>query len=183
MEHSTPQAVSGVARLLANAALCVNVLACRASSISGGDGLTDAAGVSGQIVYVTNAFAGGQRLLDSLEIDSASGRWSQSQCGPVSATGAMCDQGDFRTARGTVEPFLRLPLFERARRSDFHALRRDYPGSGTVPPDVVMHLLHIVQNGRRQTISWESGAALPPAVDSFLCRLQLARGALIICRE
>ena len=92
------------------------MLACQSSSVTGDGGLTNAMGVPGQVVYVTNSYAGGQRLVDSLVIDSASGRWSQSQCGPVSAVGTTCEPRDFRTVTGTMESFLRVPLFERARR-------------------------------------------------------------------
>ena len=168
-------------RLLVPAVLCSISLACRAESISGDDLLTDATGVPGEIVYVTNSIAGGQRMLDSLHLDSASGRWSQSQCGPVRATSGVCDASSMRTDIRTVESFMRVPVFERARRFDFLAVRREYHRVGVVPPDVTTHVLHIVQNGRRRTISWESGAILPPAVEAFLCRLQQARGALILC--
>lgn len=160
------------------------MLACQSSSVTGDGGLTNAMGVPGQVVYVTNSYAGGQRLVDSLVIDSASGRWSQSQCGPVSAVGTTCELRDFRTVTGTMESFLRMPLFERARRSDFQSLQRDYRrGGGQVPPDAATYLLQVVQNGRRRTVSWESGATIPPAIQSFLCRLLAAQGALILCAE
>jgi hypothetical protein len=161
----------------------LGVLACSSSSVTGDDGLTNAAGTPGQVVYVTTSFAGGQRLVDSLMIDSASGRWSQSQCGPVSATAAPCDEDSFQTVTGTMESFLRVPLFERARRSDFQSLQRDYRRGGVTPPDGMTHQLQVVQNGRRRTVSWESGATIPPTVETFLCWLQAARGALILCAE
>ena len=183
MNSSTRRTMWGRIRLFVPVAVYSIVVACRAESIAVDDTLSDATGVRGEIVYVTNAFAGGQRLLDSLQLDSASGRWSESQCGPVSATAGACDQSNLRTDIRTVESFLRVPVFERARRPDFTALRREYHRSGVVPPDVTAHLLHIVQNGKRRTISWETGATLPPAVDAFLCRLQQARGALILCSE
>lgn len=180
MKHRTRFPTAGIARALA-AALCVGAQACQSASIAGGDGITDAPGIPAQVVFVTTSVAGGQRLLDSLQIDSTSGRWSQAQCGPVSASNPAC--GDFRTDTGTMETFLRAPLFERAAKSDFKALRREYRRSGQLPPDVATHLLHIVQNGRRHIVTWESGAELPPALEAFLCRLQQSRGALILCRE
>jgi hypothetical protein len=164
-------------------ALCSVVLACRAESIAGDETLTDATGVPGEIVYVTNSIAGGQRMLDSLHLDSATGRWSQSQCGPVSASSGVCDQSNTRTDIRTVELFMRVPVFERARRSDFRTLRREYHRTGSIPPDVTTNVLHIVQNGRRRTVSWESGATLPRPLTAFLCRLQQAQGALILCSE
>ncbi|MEQ1761414.1 MAG: GxxExxY protein [Vicinamibacterales bacterium] len=170
-------------RLLVPVGLCSLALACRTESIAGDDLLTDASGVPGEIVYVTNSIAGGQRMLDSMQLDSARGRWSQSQCGPVSATSGVCDGSSMRTDIRTVESFMRVPVFERARRADFRAVHREYHRTGSVPPDVTTHVLHIVQNGRRRTVSWESGAVLPSAVDAFLCRLQQAQGALILCSE
>ena len=168
--------------LLAGTSL--GMLACTSSSVTGEDGLSNAAGMPGQVVYVTNSLAGGQRVVDSLVIDSASGRWSQSQCGPISAVGTTCEPRDFRTVTGTMESFLRVPLFERARRPDFRSLQPDYRRSGgQVPPDGGTHFLEIVQNERRRTITWESGATIPPAIESFLCRLLAARGALILCAE
>jgi hypothetical protein len=166
---------------LTGVTLAIGVLACDSSSVTGDDGGTDAKGVPAQVVYVTNSVAGGQRLIDSLTIDSASGTWSQSQCGPVSATTATCS--DFRTATGTMEAFMRDPLFERARRSDFAALQREYRRSGQLPPDLTTNVLRIVQGGRRRELMWESGVDLPSALQSFLCRLQQSRGALILCAE
>ena len=181
MDHSTHR--RRAFSLLAGAALSIGALACQSSSVTGDGGVTNAMGVPGQVVYVTNSYAGGQHVVDSLVIDSASGRWSQSQCGPLSAVGT-CAPGDFRTVTRTMESFLRVPLFDRARRSDFQSLKRDYRrAGGEVPPDAVTHILQIVQNGRRRTVSWESGATIPPAIQSFLCRLLAAQGALILCAE
>ncbi len=159
------------------------LLACGSGAPTGSDGFTDATGVPAHVVYVTHAFAGGQQMVDSLVVDSAGGRWRLRQCGPVSATGAVCGIGDFRTDTGTVSPLLRAPLFERARRPDFRLLRRDYARTGNRPPDALMHRLDIVQNGRRQTVVWETGAAVPEAAESFVCLLQQARGALVLCRD
>lgn len=167
--------------MLAAAALCLGALACKSDAIAGGEGVTEAPGEPAQVVFVVTSVVGGHRLLDSLQIDSTSGRWSLSQCGPVNASHVTCS--DFRTDTGTMEPFLRAPLFERAGRPDFNALRREYRRNGQLPPDVATFVLNVVHNGRRHLVTWDSGAELPPALEAFLCRLQQSRGALILCRE
>ena len=169
---------AGVVRALSLAAVCASVQACTSDSVTGSDRTTDA---PAQVVMVTTSIAGGQRVVDSLHIDSTSGRWSLSQCGPVSATAATC--GAFRTDSGRMEAFLRDPLFERARRPDFAALRREYRRTGQLPPDLTTSILRIVQGGRQREVTWEAGAELPPALSSFLCRLLQSRGALILCAE
>jgi hypothetical protein len=165
-------------RALSLAAICASVQACKSDSVTGSDDATDA---PAQVVMVTTSIAGGQRLVDSLHIDSTSGKWSLSQCGPVSAMTAPCSE--FRTQGGTMEAFLRDPLFERARRPDFAALRREYRRTGQLPPDITTHILRIVQGGRQRELTWESGVELPPALSSFLCRLLQSRGALVLCAD
>ena len=172
-----------VSRLMTGLALGAFLSACQSSSVTGGEGLTPAAGTPSQVVYVTNSVAGGQRVIDSLVIDSASGNWSQSQCGPRSATDALCAARDFVTVSGNMESYLRVPLFERARRTDFQMLRSEYRRTGVIPPDAVTHVLQIVQNGRRRTVTWESGATIPPAISSYLCALLVSRGWLISCAD
>ena len=183
MDQTLPRLRMRPSRLLAALTLGVGRFACNSTSVTDSGGVTSAMGAPAQVVYVTNSVAGGQRMVDSLVIDSASGRWSESQCGPTSATAAPCEARDFRTVNRTMESFMRVPLFERARRSDFQALQRDYRRTGATPPDLTTHVLQIVQNGRRRTVTWESGATIPPAVSSFLCRLLAARGALIRCAD
>ena len=168
-----------ILRALSLVAVLACAQACGSDSVAGVG--TDANGKPAQVVLVTTSIAGGQRVVDSLHIDSTSGNWSESECGPVSATTATCT--DFRTATGKMEAFMRDPLFERARKSDFAALQREYRRSGHVPPDITTNVLRIVQGGRQRELMWESGVDLPPALQSFLCRLQQSRGALILCAE
>ena len=159
-------------------ALGTGLLACDSASVAPVGVESDA---PARVILVTTSVAGGQRLIDSLQIDSTSGNWSESQCGPVSATVGTCQ--DFRTTTGTMEAFLRDPLFDRIRRPDFAALRLEYRRSGAMPPDLSTSTLRIVANGRARDITWESGAELPGALQSFLRRLQQSRGALILCAE
>lgn len=167
-----------ISALLAGVALGADLLACGSDSVTAAGDETDA---PAQVTFVTTSIAGGQRVVDSLQIDSTSGNWSQSQCGPVSATSDTCR--DYRTSSGKMEAFLRDPLFDRSRKPDFAALSREYRRSGAVPPDAATSTLRIVANGRQREIRWESGAELPRALEAFLCRLQQSRGALILCAE
>lgn len=170
-----------LARLLVFVAASTS-LACGGASAITGDGLTEATGVPGHVLFVSIAYAGGQRTVDSLLVDSTSGRWRRSECGPTSASSA-CTVNEVRLDSGTVMASFTAPLFERARRSDFRAMRRNYPREGVVPPDVVTYTLHVVQNGIRQIVSWEGGATRPVAVDGFLCRLEQARGGFVLCSD
>ena len=166
-----------LSHLLASLALGAGLLACESSSATGPDGTTKAKGVPAQVVYVTHQFWEGQRFVDSTVIDSASGRWSFSTCGPRSATGASCGPRDFLTHTGTVQSFLLDSLFARARRADFEELQRYYRGIS----DVSITSLQIVQNGRRRAVMWEGAINLPPAVRSFQCRIMLSLEAQPPC--
>ncbi len=134
-----------------------------------------------RIVWVTDAYAGGQRVLDSTVVDSLSGRWTVTRCGPVAATGPICGAVDSRMTTGTMDTAYRLLLFERVLRSDFAALRADYPQVGVVPPELRVQALNVTLNQRRQTVRWGTASAIPPAAESCTCFLQQAMGSLILC--
>ena len=162
--------------------LLVGLFAC-ANDPTGPTGLTDANGAPAQIVYVVDAYAGGSRVLDSLVIDSVGGTWRRALCGPISAVGTSCGPTTTQYDQGVVAPGLGGALFERARRADFRALRREYPRVGVTPPDLTTHRLEIVQNEKRQTVTWQSGVAIPDAVSVLVCRLEQARGGVILCSD
>lgn len=139
-----------------------------------------AAGPS-RIVWVADSYAGGQRVLDSTVVDSLSGRWTVTRCGPVAATAPICRPSDARTTTGTVDTTFRRLLFQRLGRSDFVALRADYAQVGVVPPDLFVQELNVTLNGRVQTVRWRTASAIPVAADSFTCLLQQSMGSLILC--
>lgn len=146
-------------------------------------GLSDADGAPAQIVYVRDEYAGGSRVLDSLVVDSSSGTWRHTVCGPIPAVGMTCGPTTTRVDQGVITAAIRASLFERARRPDFRALRRDYPRTGVTPPDLAAYHLEIVQNDVRQTVRWESGVAIPDVVTALACRLEQARGWLGLCAD
>jgi hypothetical protein len=162
--------------------LVLGLLAC-SNDPTGPTALIDANGAPAQIVYVVDAYAGGARVLDSLVIDSIGGTWRRAMCGPISAVGATCGPSTTRREQGVVAPGEGGTLFERARRPDFRALRRDYPRSGVTPPDLTTHRLDIVQNEKRQTVTWQSGVNVPAALSALICRLEQARGGFILCAD
>jgi hypothetical protein len=133
------------------------------------------------IVWVTDAYAGGQRVLDSTVVDSATGRWTVTRCGPVVATGPICRAADYRMTTGIVDTVFQRLLFQRVVRSDFVALLADYPQVGIVPPDLLVQQLNVTVNQRRQSIRWRSGSAAPVTVGSFTCLLQQSMGIPILC--
>lgn len=134
-----------------------------------------------KIVWVTDAYAGGQRVLDSTVVDSLTGRWTVTRCGPVAATAPICQPADTRLTNGVVDTTYRRILFQRTRRADFVALRTEYPLIGVVPPDLLVQELKVTVNQRVQTVKWRSGSAPLVTVDSFVCLLQQAMGSLILC--
>lgn len=162
--------------------LVLGLLAC-SNDPTGPNGLTDADGAPAQIVYVVDAYAGGSRVLDSLVIDSVAGTWRRAVCGPISAVGATCGPTTTQSSQGVVAPGSGVALFERARRADFRALRRDYPRTGVTPPDLTTHRLEIVQNEKRQTVTWQSGVTIPGALSDLICRLEQARGGFVLCAD
>lgn len=162
--------------------LVLGLFAC-SNDPTGPTGLTDADGAPAQIVYVVDAYAGGARVLDSLVIDSVGGTWRRAMCGPISAVGATCGPSTTRLEQGVVAPGSGGALFERARRPDFRSLRRDYPRTGVTPPDLTTHRLEIVQNEKRQTVTWRSGVTIPGALGAMVCRIEQARGGFIVCRD
>ena len=153
------------------------------SAPTASNGIFDAPGAPAQVIHVVDAYAGGSHQRDSLVVDSSSGRWTLHRCGPISAGGAICEEGFTQLFTGDVIAPLRFTLFERARRADFRRLRLRYERSGVTPPDLVAHTLHVIQNGQRQTVSWESGAQIPDAIESLLCRLEQARGGFVNCAD
>ena len=162
--------------LLSIAAVSFVLAACAGSSA----GPEVVAGPS-RIVWVSEAFAGGQRVLDSTVVDSLSGRWTVTTCGPVSATAPICGASDTRRTTGTMDTAYRRLLFERALRSDFAAIRADYPQVGVVPPDLRVQALNVTVNQRMQSVRWRTASATPAAAESFTCLLQQAMGSLILC--
>jgi len=163
-------------------AALAGLAACQ-SSPTESDSFSDAAGQPSQIVYVVDAYAGGSHRKDSMVVDSATLRWRNYGCGPISAVGATCDASNTQVDSGSVMPTIASGLFERTRRADFRALRRQYNRTGVRPPDLTARTLMVVQNGKRQTISWESGAEVPPAFSAVLCRLEQARGGFVNCAD
>lgn len=160
----------------------LGLVAC-ADDPTGPTGLTDADGVPAQIVYVVDAYAGGSRVLDSLVIDSLGSTWRRAVCGPISAVGMNCSPTTTQFDQGVVDPSSRGDLFARTRRADFRTLQRDYPRSGVTPPDLTTYRLEIVQNEKRQTVTWQSGVTIPTPLSAMVCRLEQARGWLGLCAE
>jgi hypothetical protein len=162
--------------------IIVGLVAC-ADEPTAPSGLSNADGAPAQIVYVVDAYAGGSRVLDSLVLDSVGGTWRRAVCGPISAVGMSCGPTTTQVDQGVVAPGIGGALFERARRADFRALRRDYLRVGVTPPDLTTHRLEIVQNEKRQTVTWQSGAEIPNVVSALVCRLEQARGWLGLCAD
>lgn len=162
--------------------LVLGLFAC-SNDPAGPTALTDAGGAPAQIVYVVDAYAGGARVLDSLVIDSVGGTWRRAMCGPISAVGMNCGPTTTQFDQGVVDPGSRGDLFARTRRADFRTLQRDYPRSGVTPPDLTTHRLEIVQNEKRQTVTWQSGVTIPDALSALVCRLEQARGWLGLCAD
>ena len=137
----------------------------------------------GAIIRVTNEYAGGQRRFDSLRVDSATGIWRRTRCGPVSASVTNCGTSAVQRDSGEIIGIYRTSLFARARRAEFVALQAEYRRTGVTPPDGSTDLLEVIQNGRRKRVRWESGVDLPNPIGGFLCNLDAARGALILCAD
>lgn len=151
------------------------------ASCSESSAAPDPAAGPSKIVWVTDAYAGGQRVLDSTIVDSLTGRWTVRRCGPVAGTAPICQSADSRIASGVVDTAYRRILFQRAVTADFVALRTEYPLVGVVPPDLLVQELRVTVNQRLQTVKWRSGSAPPVAVDAFVCLLQQSMGSLILC--
>lgn len=169
-------------RLSVAGALLALLAGCR-SSPTESDSISDAGGLPSQIVHVVDAYAGGSYRKDSLVVDSASARWRLYVCGPISAVGPVCNAANTQVDSGTVVPGIAGALFERTRRADFRALRRQYTRTGVTPPDLMASTLIVVQNGKRQTISWESAVTVPEPISAVLCRLEQARGGFVNCAD
>ena len=135
------------------------------------------------IVRVTNQYVGDQRVFDSLRVDSASGIWHRTRCGPVSAALADCGSSTVMRDSGVVNGALRASLFARMRQPAFLALAAEYRRTGVTPADRAAERLDVIQNGRRKAIDWESGAEVPTPVTSIVCRLQAAQNPMILCYD
>lgn len=135
------------------------------------------------LVRVVDQYAGGQWVFDSLHVDSASGIWRRTRCGPASATMPICGGSTEVRDSGVVIAEYRASLFARARQPAFLSLNDEYRRTGVTPPDGSIESLAVIQNGRRKTVRWESGAAVPNTVFALVCHLEVARGSLILCAE
>jgi hypothetical protein len=70
-------------------------------------------------------------------------------------------------ARAGLYSSWRRVLLQRSGRSDFVALRADYPQVGFVPPHLFVQELNITLNGRVQTVRWRTASAISVAAESF----------------
>lgn len=141
-----------------------------------------APGEPAEIVLTEIEWAGGRESRRETRIDSAAKRFTVRTCdgAPI---GVACITFRTESSGEVVTPSVQT-LFLDTKTSAFRALKPEYPRQGSVvPPDPGTAVLEITRDGLRRSILWDETATLPNVLAEFICSLQAARGALILCSK
>lgn len=137
-----------------------------------------APGVASSITVTSRQVAGGNETSSAVVFDSASGTYEEFLCDGGGAPSCP----NVRRRGGSTDRVALDAAFQLTNTVSFRTLRPSYGFSGNIiPPDMNSMTITVVANGRRWSVSRDMRAPYPEILGRLDCRLQVARGALIIC--
>lgn len=152
--------------------------ACKSATGTAADIGVSAPGARASITYELLQVAGGTPRATLVVFDSAAMSFEERICiGGADATNCSAPQQRSGPA-GT--PYLK-DAFALATSNDARGLKEQYDIEGVRPPDVFQYTVTVVANERRYRVTWDGRGKVPAILPRLVCRLDLARGLLIVC--
>ena len=154
-------------------------MACRTSTAVEMAG-EPAPGIASNITVISMQAAGGNVTSSAVVFDSASGTYEEYQC--AGSNPLSCPNAQRHT--GSSDRIALDAAFQLTGSAAFRSLRPSYGFPGDItPPDPRGVTIIVVANGRRWSVSRDMRATYPEILARLDCRLELARGALILCSQ
>lgn len=140
-----------------------------------------APGARASITLEQMQVAGGNPWLSVLTFDSATLSYESRTCNTAFDI-ARCPNLVSTSGRSIPGPL--TEVFQRVNSSEGRSVRATYTFDGDVrPPDMAQVSVTVVSNGRRWRVQWDPRARHPSILGQIACRLEQARGALILCAQ